>query len=91
MITKKNCWEFKNCGRHAGGPSAAELGVCPAAIDSAYDGTNGGKNGGRYCWWVAGTFCDGEVQGLWATKLATCATCDFFKQVRKEEGEGFQM
>jgi hypothetical protein len=34
---------------------------------------------GRPCWAVAGTFCDGEVQGTFAKKLINCMDCDFMK------------
>ena len=61
-----NCWEFKNCGRQPGGPRAAELGVCPASSNVKVNGTNQGRNGGRICWAVAGTLCDGKVQGSFA-------------------------
>jgi len=64
----------------------AELGICPAATDTSHNGKNSGKNGGRYCWKVAGTFCGGKVQGSSAAKLGTCIACDFFKLVSKEEG-----
>ena len=87
---KKNCWEFKNCGRYPGGPDVAELGVCPAATDTTRDGINGGKGAGRHCWWIAGTFCGGKPQGTWAAKLFTCTKCDFFMHVREEEGADFQ-
>jgi hypothetical protein len=87
---KKNCWEFKNCGRQPGGAKVSELGVCPAATDTSNDGKNNGKNAGRCCWRIAGTFCDGKIQGSWASKIINCANCDFFKQVQQEEGENFQ-
>ncbi len=64
----------------------AELGVCPATTDAASDGLNGGKNGGRVCWAVTGTFCDGKVQGTYAQKKLTCMNCDFFRKVIQEEG-----
>lgn len=88
---KQNCWEFKNCGRQPGGAKVGELGVCPAATDCDADGLNYGKNGGRLCWAVAGTFCDGVVQGEYAQKQKSCVACDFFLQVQKEEGLGFQI
>jgi hypothetical protein len=82
----QNCWDFKRCGRHPGGARAHELGVCPAAIDTKADGSNGGHNGGRICWALAGTLCGGKVQGSYAAKLTNCMTCDFYRQVRKEQG-----
>jgi len=89
MAQKQNCWEFKKCGREPGGPQASKLGVCPAARDRFYEGINGGKNAGRICWAVAGTLCDGKVQGTFAQKRDTCLDCDFFAKIREEEGEAF--
>ncbi|MBU1023967.1 hypothetical protein KKB99_06760 [bacterium] len=83
---KKNCWEFKNCGRQLGGQNVGLLGVCPASIDKTNHGKNSGINGGRYCWQIAGTFCGEKVQGEYAKKISTCMVCDFFKLVREEEG-----
>ncbi len=83
---KQNCWEFKNCGRQFGGPKAHELGVCPAASEVKLNGANSGKNGGRACWVIAGTLCGGKVQGTQAQKGQSCAVCDFFNLVIKEEG-----
>jgi CRP-like cAMP-binding protein/tRNA A-37 threonylcarbamoyl transferase component Bud32 len=74
------------CGREPGGANAAELGVCPAASDDSYDGINCGKNAGRFCWAVAGTFCGGTVQGTFADKRESCLSCGFFNTVRAEEG-----
>ncbi|GAB4151007.1 MAG: hypothetical protein Fur0037_19720 [Planctomycetota bacterium] len=87
-MAKKNCWEFKNCGRQPGGPKVAKLGICPAATEPRVDGVNHGKNGGRACWAVAGTLCGGKVQGTYAMKLADCLSCDFYAAVRAEEGHG---
>lgn len=80
-----NCWEFKGCGRQPGGEKVAELGVCPAAISQKADGINNGTNGGRACWCVAGTFCKGEVQGTFSSKIINCMKCDFFQKVWREE------
>ncbi len=86
-----NCWEFKSCGREPGGSRVAELGTCPAATDAANEGVNRGRMSGRVCWAVAGTLCGGEVQGSSAKKRASCFACDFFEQVRLEEGDGFHL
>lgn len=75
-----------NCGREPGGPMVEELGVCPAAVAEELTGINGGTNGGRICWAVAGTFCDGQVQGTFAIKILTCIKCPFFQLVKQEEG-----
>lgn len=85
-MLKKNCWEFHQCGQEPGGAKVAELGVCPAAAETRVHGINGGINGGRVCWAISGTFCNGQVMGSFAAKINTCLDCEFFKLVRKEEG-----
>ena len=85
-MAKINCWEYKKCGRQPGGAKVAELGVCPASNNASANGIHEGKNGGRCCWVIAGTFCGGKVQGSYATKLANCIDCEFYKLVVKEAG-----
>jgi len=88
-MSKKNCWEFKACGREPGGKKAGELGICPASTNEKLDGVHGGKNSGRACWVVAGTFCGGTVQGSFAQKFSTCESCDFYLLVKREETPRF--
>lgn len=90
-IMKKNCWEFIGCGREIGGDKAADLGGCPAASCSEYNGTNRGKNAGRVCWAIAGTKCNNRTQGEFSQKLVDCKSCDFFNKVKSEEGDRFQL
>ena len=80
-----NCWEYMRCERNPEGKKAFEYGICPAASDSSFDGINFGKNAGRICWAVAGTFCGGKVQGTFAEKRGSCILCDFFRMVQKEK------
>jgi len=87
-MPKRNCWEFKKCGREPGGDKASELGVCPAATESRVDSINDGKNGGRCCWAIAGTLCGGKISAVFALKYANCLACEFYKKVKSEEGEG---
>ena len=87
-MSKVNCWEVKKCGRELGGDKTSDLGVCPAASDASSDGVNSGKNGGRICWAVAGTFCGGAVQGDFAQKQVSCMSCEVFKKVKSEETAG---
>ena len=88
MSKKKiNCWEFKKCGREPGGTNVEELGVCPASVAVQFHGIHGGKNGGRACWAIAGSLCDGEVQGSFARKYMDCSQCDFFKSVKEDEDD----
>lgn len=89
MAQKVNCWEFKKCGREPGGSKVLEFGVCPASISKEHDKCNNGKNAGRFCWIVAGTFCGGNVQGTYASKALNCCVCKFYKQVKQEEGKDF--
>ncbi|MFA4829718.1 MAG: hypothetical protein WC855_09775 [Thermodesulfovibrionales bacterium] len=88
---KKNCWEFKKCGREPGGEKVKDLGVCAAATEKKLDGIHEGKNSGRTCWVVAGTLCKGEVQGTFAQKYKNCEKCEFYQEVRKEEGGKFML
>jgi hypothetical protein len=82
---KKNCWEFKQCGRETGGVNADTLGVCPASTAEGLEGIHGGKNAGRACWMVAGTYCRGKTSGTFISKYKDCKECDFYKHVREEE------
>ena len=65
---RQDCWEFKRCGREKGGAKVNEMGVCPAWPDHGTD-----------CAIVKGTYCGGEVQGDFASKIAHCSKCDYFK------------
>ncbi len=90
-MKKQNCWEVIKCGRESdsGDYFFSDAGTCPASIELCTDGVNGGKNAGRACWAIAGTFCGGEIQGNYVNKLKSCLQCDFYKQVQKEEGNQF--
>ncbi len=90
-MTRQNCWDFMKCGRQPGGPNTHTLGECIAATESRIDGINGGKNGGRACWALAGTLCGGRIQGTYATKLANCLSCQFYELVRNAEAGGFML
>jgi len=83
---KDNCWEFMKCGRETGGINIAEFGLCAAAADTSANGINGGINGGRICWSVAGLFAK-KIDCLFAKKTLSCINCDFFRLVNKEEGD----
>lgn len=86
---KQNCWEVKKCGREEDGSKVDELGVCPASADIRYYGIHEGRNAGRCCWIVAGTYCEGKPQGTYAAKIDDCLQCNFYKEVFAEEGEDF--
>ena len=88
-MKRLNCWEFKDCGKEPGGFRVYEQGVCPAAKEEKYHRINKGKNGGRFCWAVSGTFCKGEPKGSYAQKLFDCINCDFMKNVIFQENIEF--
>lgn len=89
MLYKKNCWEFQKCGREPGGQTSEKHGVCPATVNTATHGINDGINGGRACWIIEGTQCEGERQGSYAQKIGKCMKCDFYATVRQEQGEKY--
>ena len=84
MPKKQNCWEYEQCGREPGGVNADKLGICATTTEERLDGVHGGKNGGRACWVVAGTFCNEDIQGTFAQKESSCIHCNFFKSVIHE-------
>ena len=87
VMTRLNCWDFKKCGRGPKDDSADKKSVCPVAQSGSYDGINGGKYAGRFCWAVAGTFCNNKGrQGAFVEKFNDCLKCNFLQQVDIEEG-----
>ena len=87
----QNCWEYEKCGREPNGRNAKKMGICPAATETRLDGVHGGVNGGRACWVVAGTLCEGKAQGIFAQKYRTCKECDFYQKVLQENFADFQI
>jgi hypothetical protein len=77
------------CGREDGGARVDKIGVCPASVEKRVNGVHGGLNGGRACWVIPQTLCDGKMQGSFAFKLGLCHECDFYRTVSSEEGENF--
>ncbi len=90
MSPKINCWEDRQCGRGPDGPLVARLGPCLAAVDTTCNGINGGRNGGRLCWAVAGEACCDAATGLPSETGKPCSACRFFRRVKYEEGIHFQ-
>jgi len=87
MEKKLNCWQFKNCNRIFNKSTES---VCPVMLAVEHDGKNGGTNGGRICWQVAGSFCGGKMQGAFVQKLDTCLKCDFARYVFDKEGKNLK-
>jgi len=86
---KLNCWEYMKCGREVGGANTKKSGVCPVVLEVRANGIHDGLNGGRCCWVIAGTFCEGKVQGTFPEKFLSCMECPFYKSVSKEEKRYF--
>lgn len=87
MAKKLNCWEFMKCGRGPNGNKVPELGLCPSASNQDADSINDGTNGGRICWAIAGSFCQGHIEGTFAREIPSCMVCEFYDHVLKEEGK----
>ncbi|MDM8545534.1 hypothetical protein QUF61_03475 [Candidatus Venteria ishoeyi] len=90
-MNKMNCWEYKQCGREAGGYKVEDLGICPVTQENRTDTVNHGKNGGRSCWAIPGSLCENRVQGNYVEKLDHCMQCQFYKLILREEGMDFQI
>ena len=88
---KLNCWNWKNCGRYPGGPKTSELGACPAATFGGSDGFLNGRNGGRACCYITGTFCGGKIQGTHMDKSKGCKECDYYFALKSEFGNGLSL
>lgn len=66
---KIQCWEFMKCGRDKDATIK-----CPAY-----------PHFGRICWVVAGTFCEGKIQGTFAQKFEDCRKCEFYQKRTNKE------
>ena len=91
MSEHQNCWEYNKCGKGPNGFNGGKTDICPAASETRLNGVHGGTNGGRACWVVAGTLCQGKVQGVFVQKYTTCQDCDFYKKVQRESFTHFQV
>jgi len=81
-MSRKNCWEFRKCGRETARPGDSP---CPACTCKDLDGANGGRNAGRACWVAAGSMNFDEQSGQHPHPQKHCWMCDFFNAVREEE------
>ena len=90
MNKRLNCWEYKKCGYGPGIAKSNDM-TCPTVSESRLDGVHNGIQAGRACWVVAGTYCNGDVQGKFAQKYNTCMNCDFYQKVLDEEGHKFEI
>ena len=92
MEELQNCWDFMECGFGPNGSKTKAQGVCPAAQENKLDGVHHGIHGGRACWFVDNTFgCGKDAPGDFSNKFPVCMTCNFYWQVRDEEGSNFEV
>jgi hypothetical protein len=87
--SRMNCWEYQQCGRERGGWAVGDDGPCPASTALEADGVHGGIKGGRMCWAVEGTLCEGCSDWTPIQKRAYCTKCAFYRRVQIEEGIRF--
>lgn len=85
-MSKLNCWEFMKCGKNGADTTGSV--ICPIATESAADGLNGGKNGGRICWVIVDMFCEQKqkIQCCRSHSKSPCFSCEFRFKVMAEEG-----
>ncbi len=89
-MSKKNCWEYnKNCRNVHGAADSRSL-PCPSSTMVSLSGLNGGKNAGRICWNIAGSFSGHGIRKIALNDRPSCVRCDFFKLVEAEEGDNFK-
>ncbi|MBU0482161.1 MAG: hypothetical protein KKG47_13780 [Proteobacteria bacterium] len=86
-LRKLNCWEYHQCGRGPGQVEVSGLAGCPVGSETSTNAMNEGTMGGRVCWAIGGSFCSGEKQGTFASKIINCQDCDFYKLVHEEQGQ----
>ncbi|MBF0108977.1 MAG: hypothetical protein HQL76_07375 [Magnetococcales bacterium] len=81
-----NCWEVKRCGFDKAGPGDT---VCPAVTWEEADGFLGGRNGGRACFFIPGTFCGKDGPCSTRDKAEICVQCRFFHDLKENYGAAF--
>jgi hypothetical protein len=83
---KLNCWEFMKCGREGRNGKKVRSDICPVASSASGNGLNGGLNGGRICWMIAGTCCNRNGGCSARNRKSSCVSCEFRSMVIKQEG-----
>lgn len=73
--------------------SNPEIPPCYELMNCSQKGCPCYGKGSQRCWQIAGTHCEGEVQGAFAKKYASCSECDVYKistnSFRRRIGEEF--
>ena len=87
---KYNCWYFMKCGREPSGALVHQFGVCPASTEQRLDGIHDGKNAGRACWVVAGSYSEQKrFHCFFARIYEDCKKCEFYAVTKAAEGRTF--
>ncbi|MEO5347776.1 MAG: hypothetical protein H7834_15565 [Magnetococcus sp. YQC-9] len=67
------------------------------SLIGSYNGLNGGRDAGRACWNIEGTFCStsscggaDDKRGTFEFKKEQCQKCAFKALVMQEEGDDFR-
>ena len=87
-MAEPGCREFKNCGWEPWGTKLPNWAYAP--LPQRYPRTvSMGQLRGPCLLVLAGTLCGKKVQGTFASKLANCLQCEFYRKVRDEVGAAF--
>ena len=85
---KLHCWE-KLHGRQPGGERSVEFGICPVSVEAKTHMIHEGINGGRACWAIQRKFNGNDLQCKLDQKLDHSIQCDFYSEVKGEEGSDY--
>ena len=42
---------------------------------------------GHLCWYINGTFCRGQYQKSWSSKISICQECNIYKEIMPKQSE----
>ena len=74
------------CGKGLSKTGKGKCNSCPVASETSGNALNGGINGGRICWIIAETCCNGDVSCSDLHRKDSCFSCEFRYKVTMEEG-----
>jgi hypothetical protein len=86
MAIKFNCWEVMKCGKGPSEDGNGKSDICPIVFESSANNLNGGINGGRVCWVIAGEYYKDKVICSKFKRKDPCFACEFRYKVMAEEG-----
>lgn len=74
------------CGKGPSENGNSKSSICPIATNTSAHALNGGINGGRICWIIAETCCNGEIKCSDLHRKDSCFQCEFRYKVTAVEG-----